>query len=195
MPKAQSLDWDLSETVRKHARYLASQAGGERMDLRYKIMRGISLTGMDLRSGLFAGADLRGAGFAGANLSDASLTSANLDQADMSGARLNRADLRGARLVQARLDRTVARHAHLEPIPVLSPRTLEVQREWVTDLTGALLTDADLRYIDLTGARLREADFEHCDLTRARLERTDRTGCRFTDCTGLTPTDSAPEAA
>lgn len=68
MQRANDLDWDIAESVRKHALYLKQYSGGIQADFRHKTLRGAMLAGTDLRQGLFHGTDLRGASFAGSNL-------------------------------------------------------------------------------------------------------------------------------
>ena len=79
---------ELKEILEKHRKWVNSEDGGERADL-----RGADLRGADLR-----GADLRGADLSGADLSDANLSDADLRGADLRGADLRGANLRGVDL-------------------------------------------------------------------------------------------------
>ncbi len=81
---------ELKAIIKKHTKWLRSEAGGKRADL----------SGADL-----SGADLSGADLSGADLSGANLSGANLYRADLSGANLSGADLSGADLELALLNK------------------------------------------------------------------------------------------
>ncbi len=84
---------ELEEILEKHRKWINSEYGGKRADL-----RGANLSDADLRGANLSDANLRGADLRGANLSDANLRGANLSDANLRGADLRDADLRGADL-------------------------------------------------------------------------------------------------
>ena len=91
---------ELRDILEKHAKWLNSEAGGERAYLRGAYLRGANLQG----------ANLQGANLLDAYLRDAYLQGADLRGADLQGADLERADLRGAYLRGAKeVDLTIAR--------------------------------------------------------------------------------------
>jgi len=71
---------------------------GERADLSHTNLRGVNLSGVNLRHTNLSGADLSGVNLRDASLSGADLSGANLSDADLSGANLSHADLSGANL-------------------------------------------------------------------------------------------------
>jgi hypothetical protein len=74
--------------IESHGKWLSSEDGGSRADLRGANLSGAYLRGADLRY-----ANLRGADLSDANLRGADLRGANLSDADLSGADLSGADL------------------------------------------------------------------------------------------------------
>ncbi len=129
----------LKEVVDNHGKWLLSQEGGERANLKGANLKGANLKGANLKGANLKGANLKGANLSGANLSDANLSDANLRRADLSDANLRRADLRRANLSDANLRRANLRRA---------------------DLSDANLSGADLRGADLRRAFLRNADLK-----------------------------------
>ena len=89
---------ELKKIIEKHEKWMKSQEGGERADLRGANLRCADLCGADLR-----GADLRGANLRGADLCCADLRCADLCGADLRGANLRGANLRCADLCGADL--------------------------------------------------------------------------------------------
>ncbi len=130
----------LDEILRKHRAWLASQADGERANLRGADLRGENLTGADLTGADLSGANLTGADLRGANLTGADLRGADLSRANLSGAYLSRADLTGADL-----------------------RGADLRGE---NLTGADLSGADLTGANLRGVKIAEA--KNAELVIAR---------------------------
>lgn len=137
---------DLADAVRfGHAAWVGPgpRAGGAppvRLSGRY--LRGIDLTGRDLRH-----ADLHGADLTGATLDRADLTGANLAGAILVGARLTRATLAGAVLCGADLSRAWLRGADLRGADC----TAAVLRRAVL-LEAALPSDLSIRARTVTGA-------------------------------------------
>ena len=135
-------------------------------------LRGISLTGEDLRE-----VDLSGCKLAGADLSDADLSRSVLARCDLSGANLFRArldgsELMGAKLCGANMRECSALRAGFGHADLSGADLFEANLEGAT-LTGGVLVGADLRAANLQGARIREADLRDVDFTRARLRGAD----------------------
>ena len=84
---------ELNVILDKHKKWLNSEDGGERADLREADLFRADLCWADLHR-----ADLRGANLRGADLREADLRGANLHRADLRGANLRGADLREADL-------------------------------------------------------------------------------------------------
>ena len=125
---------ELNDVLNLHKKWLNSEEGGLRANL-----RGADLTCADLIR-----ADLIGANLGGANLEGANLRGANLTRADLTRANLRGADLEGANLGGANLGCANLRGAYLVR----------------ADLEGADLEGADLRGANLEGANLEGADLE-----------------------------------
>lgn len=94
---------DLQAKLYAHARWLAGDEDGVRLNLSRADLSGADLRVADLRDANLSGTDLRRAdliraNLRGAELSDANLRRADLSRADLSGANLIGADLRGADL-------------------------------------------------------------------------------------------------
>jgi hypothetical protein len=83
----------IKDVLKKHAKWLLGDAGGETANLQGADLRGADLWGADLR-----GANLQGANLREANLREANLWGANLRGANLWGASLWGADLWGANL-------------------------------------------------------------------------------------------------
>jgi WD40 repeat protein/V8-like Glu-specific endopeptidase len=96
----QRLDTDAEAYAMRSVIEPAPVAASERQNLAGVDLRGLDLTGRDLRD-----ADLHGANLRGMRLEDAGLHRADLRDADLTGARLVRGSLRGARLAGSRWDR------------------------------------------------------------------------------------------
>ena len=78
---------EIKKILDLHIKWLRSEDGGSRADL-----RGADLSRADLSRADLSRADLSGANLSGANLSRADLSGANLSGANLSGADLSRAD-------------------------------------------------------------------------------------------------------
>jgi len=99
---------DILKILKKHAKWLRGEEGGERADLRGTDLRKADLRKADLRKADLREADLwwadlrradlRWADLRGADLREADLRWADLRWADLWGANLKGADLRGANL-------------------------------------------------------------------------------------------------
>ena len=89
---------ELEEILEKHRKWINSEYGGKRADLRGANLSDANLRGADLRDADLRDADLRGANLSDANLRGANLSDANLRGANLRGADLRDADLRGADL-------------------------------------------------------------------------------------------------
>ena len=108
---------ELKEILNSHEKWLRSEDGGKRANLRDADLCGAYLCDADLR-----GANLCDANLRGANLCDADLRGANLCDANLRGADLHDANLRGADLCGADLCGANLRDANLrgaENIPFI----------------------------------------------------------------------------
>jgi len=121
-------------------------------------LRGVDLSGSDLREAVLPGANLTGADLSGADLNGATLLDVDFTQADLSGACLDGADLGGAVFVQTNLAGT--------------------------QFQGATLRTAHFEHADLTGSNFRGADLDEvgmyfCSLEGADLSAAKLNGARF----------------
>jgi len=118
----------------------------------------------DFKESDFSEADLRFADFTGTDLFQSDLSGA-----DLRGAVLSDADLRFAKLHGSRIDSLTI----LPPGARIAWSILNDSRRnrdfSESDLTGMLLTDADLRDIDLSGSILVAVDLQRADLRGADL--------------------------
>ena len=136
---------DIKLILKKHAKWIRGEDGGERADLCGADLRNADLCNANLRGADLCGANLRGADLCDADLRDADLCDANLccanlSDADLRDANLCGADLRGANLCDGNL-----RNANL----------------CCANLCCANLRGADLCGANLSGADLRDANL--CD--------------------------------
>ena len=92
---------DLPAILLAHGKWLRSEDGGTKANLRGANLCGADLYGADLSGAYLYGADLSGADLYGANLSGTNLRGANLYGADLRGANLSGANLSGANLSSA----------------------------------------------------------------------------------------------
>ena len=98
----------LNKVLGEHKKWLGSEAGGKKADLRRAdlpraYLRRANLYGADLRRADLYGADLCEAYLRRADLCEANLREADLCEADLRRADLRRANLRGADLCEANL--------------------------------------------------------------------------------------------
>ena len=94
---------DLDKILELHKKWLKSEDGGQRADLRGVNLREADLRGVNLRVADLFGANLRGADLREADLRGADLRGVDLRGADLRGADLRGGDLRGADLYWADL--------------------------------------------------------------------------------------------
>jgi hypothetical protein len=94
---------ELKEVLAEHSKWLRSEEGGKRADLRSADLSSADLRSADLRSADLRYANLRYANLSYANLSSADLRYANLRYANLSYANLSSANLRYANLSYANL--------------------------------------------------------------------------------------------
>ncbi|WP_369142937.1 pentapeptide repeat-containing protein [Streptomyces sp. R44] len=137
----------------------------------------VNLEGADLRHADLSGIDLRSAFAAEANLSRSSLLRVDLGEADLSLADLSEANVLETNLVGADLSGAILRGTFLgttDDAPLrVKPSDLSRAVLWDADLTGAylggstltgaILADADLTDASLAGAHLRGARFSAAD--------------------------------
>ena len=134
---------ELNEILYRHSLWLEDPSSGERANLRYSVLDGVDLSGMNLSHIDLHGAKLRGAIMRNTNLWHADLSKSDLRSADLRYAILTTANLWHAELHSANLGNTILRGAHLE---------------------GADLRDANLRGADLQDAHLNGANLQGADL-------------------------------
>lgn len=102
------IDDETEEALRLHAKWLAGDPNGKRLDFSCGALISHDLSWRDLREAIFDGCDLTGCNLEGAQLNDAKLlgadlTDCNLESADLRWADLRRADLTRAKLKGARM--------------------------------------------------------------------------------------------
>lgn len=153
---------------------MASIRGYIAVTLGFKNLRGLDLSGLDLRKASLEGVDLTGANLEravlkGANLQGANLTDVRLGRADLRAANLRETDLENAKLGGAKLsgaDFTLAdlRSADLAQLDL---QGVNLHR---ANLTGANLASADLRDAQLGGVVAWDVCLAEADLRGANLE-------------------------
>jgi hypothetical protein len=135
----------IRELLEKHAKWLRSEFGGERADL-----RAAKLWGADLEEANLRGADLEGAYLEGANLYGANLGGANLEEANLGGANLrcfgNMREIRTLQIGTWEIGYTAdtlqigcQRH----PINKWREWSTEAGRAWIERMDGGALKWAD----------------------------------------------------
>jgi uncharacterized protein YjbI with pentapeptide repeats len=125
-------------------------------------LKGIQLSGRNLKAFYLAGKHLQNANFIGAVLAEA-----NLDGARLRYARFINADLSNATLLKANLRQADLRSA------TLSEASLSEAILTDTDLRGATLRKTKLSSASLDGANLRRTDFQGAVLIKADLRNAD----------------------
>lgn len=114
----------LKEALRKHKLWLDNETGGERADLRFEELKGINLSGVDLRKANLFGADLQGANLRGADLDETNLWLTDLRGADLRGANITAKTLfeltkmDGAKMYQQDVDKAVLTEEQRESIAI-----------------------------------------------------------------------------
>ncbi len=169
-------DMPYEQMIADHARWC--ETGGaegkpsafDKADLRnLKSVRGFNLTALSAKGAVFYGLDMEGVQLQGAQLEGADLRACNLRHADLRGARLRGAKLSGSDL----------RDSQLGPLLIGRDRLLP------SDLTGVLLTNADLARADLRQACLSGADLSRANFTGAVLKEIDISGAIRLGARGL----------
>ncbi|MDC7241977.1 MAG: pentapeptide repeat-containing protein [Spirochaetales bacterium] len=116
-------------------------------------LKGINLSGLELKEINFSRANL-----SGANLYGTDLRFAKLDEADLSGATLESADLRNANLNDANLSKTRLKDANLSR-----------SRLGRVNLDSADLEGADMSEASLTGAVIKPEKLAKVKISKAKL--------------------------
>ncbi|ELZ68577.1 pentapeptide repeat-containing protein [Haloferax prahovense DSM 18310] len=139
------------------------------------VVKGVDLTGGDLRDTDMMSCDLEASVLIDTNLratnfTDSSLRKANLTGSDLEGAELSNTDLAHATLDGVNLSRTQIRRSNLQNISAFGADFSQ------KDLTGNDFTSADIRNADLNGSELEDIDFKdanlyNADLSSANLQR------------------------
>ena len=114
---------DIKLILKKHAKWIRGEDGGERADLCGADLRNADLCNADLRNADLCGANLCGANLRNANLCDADLCNANLRGADLCDADLCDANLCCANLRGAKNTDKTAWDAYTAFYPLQCPET------------------------------------------------------------------------
>ena len=143
---------DLSDLALSGARLNGARVEGAylseaRMEGAY--LSGARMEGADLSEARMEWADLREARMEGADLTRARMEVANPCRARMEGADLTRARMEGADLSWARMEGAVLSAARMEGADLTLARM-----DAATDLTGAVVSKATVRYVDYSGVRI-----------------------------------------
>ena len=150
----------------------------ERVNLRWRSLRGASFN-----QALLPGADLRDAQLQGAWLVDAELQDANLERAELQDATLSGAELQGAWLVDAELQDANLERAELRGAMLsgakLQGATLSGAQLQGANLGGSELQGANLYGAQLEGANLGEAELQGAVLRIAQLQGANLYGARL----------------
>lgn len=164
----------LQKHLDNHAKWLAGEPGGVRLDLSAERLNGpdaaeVRLCQVALARLRFAPmVDLQKANFRGADLREVQFLRASLNAADFSGAELRGADFSGAHLS----------HANFHGASLQDARFYQAQLVGA-DLSGATLHKASLHMADLRDANLRLTQFLASDLRGANLNQADLRGANF----------------
>lgn len=160
-----------------------------RADLTSAILVKTDLGGASFIEAKLAGADFMGAKFDGADLSRANLRGINLIKEDLRGLRADGADLSGANLVEcnldgvslegARLDRTVLVECSAERLKLAGADLTRLCVAKASSLAGSDLSRAILRDANLRDTKLVGCDFSHGELDSADLSGSDCSDARF----------------
>ena len=139
---------ELAKVLEDHIKWLRSEEGGNRANLRDANLGDANLSGANLRD-----ANLNCANLRDANLSHANLSGADLSGANLIGASLRGANLRGATLYDANLFRATLYDANLHGADLRG-----------SNLRGADLSSADLdkRYIIISCIGSRKRSTTYC---------------------------------
>lgn len=175
---------ELDEALALHETFIAGRPGGRRAVLQFHDLSSAELSGRNLREIELSGAGLGLAVLRNANLSAATLYAADLRAANLTGADLSHADLRGAclrgaKLTDAKLIDADLREGRLSRYD----RNREAQNYGSADgraelsciaaeradFSGAKAPNAFMIRTDLTDAILRDANFEGADMRRSML--------------------------
>ncbi len=102
------IDDETEEALKLHAKWLAGDPNGKRLDFSGGALINHDLSWRDLREAILDRCDLSGCNLEGAQLNEAKLfgadlTDCNLESADLRWADLRKADLTGAKLKGARM--------------------------------------------------------------------------------------------
>ena len=170
--KLLEFDIKLANILELHLKWLRSEKGGVRADLRGTNLSDANLSRADLSDADLSDADLRGTNLSDANLSRTNLRGADLSDADLRGTNLSRADLRGTNLSDADLSDADLRGADLSDADLRGTNLSDANLSR-TNLRGADLSDADLRGTNLSRADLSDADLRGTNLSRADLRGAD----------------------
>ena len=165
MTDSRPLPPELIEQLRQHQEWLESEgASGQRLFLERADLRGLSLSGCQLRRSVVFKSLLNGSDLRASDLSEAGLSSSVLLETRLDEAVLERMDGAGAILRGASLARAQADGIWLED----------------ADLTEVNAQHAHLAHAELAGAHLENSDFEDADLRGSNLESVHLSGAILT---------------
>jgi len=127
-----------------------------------------------LRYTILTGAQLEGVDIQGADLTGALLQKANLDSARLQDAILNSAQLQGANLCSANLQAVILRSAKLQGSDLIGAKLqgadLNSAQLQGSDLSAAQLQGVDFHSAQLQGANLKDAQLQGANLETAQLQ-------------------------
>jgi uncharacterized protein YjbI with pentapeptide repeats len=159
---------------------------------RERLVRFLSLTGLDLSAAPLSGVDFEGMSLAGMNLRGAFLEGACLRDADLRGAdlrdcSLQHATLDGALLDEAQLQKADMRHVSLIGASLADARltSANLSDARFTDafMAGASLSDSNVTRALFDNVNLQGVDFRGANLSEASLESANLSECSFCDAT------------
>ena len=159
---------ELQKVLRKHSLWTRGKSSGEKAEL-----RGVDLSGANLKEAKLSGADLRTVELRDANLERADLRGADLRGADLTEADMDNANLEGANLRYANLTEANLRGADLREANLRDANLRGA------DLSEANLIDAYLREANLREANLSEAYLYGTNLLEANLENANLEGANL----------------
>lgn len=166
----------IRQVIIGHVKWLRKIDGGVNGNLSHMDLSGWALAGVDLRQMNFMGSSLVKANLSNTKLGRANFFMADLEGANLSGADLSQADMRGCILKDCNLTGTILEGADLGRGNVVAPRFQSTGNKGLgqigthaTDLSKAVLINANLQGCDMTGALMRGCDLSGANLSHAVL--------------------------
>jgi uncharacterized protein YjbI with pentapeptide repeats len=148
------INWPSTTTFGNLLSEIQGQRSSGEVELAFKCISFLSLTGQ-----ILTGKDLRGANLKGSNLQGVNLKEANLQEADLEGV-----DLRESNLEHINLNKAILRRANLHNVKLLGAK-LQATNCLETNFMGA-----DIRQVNFKNAYLERANFQEANLHSTNLE-------------------------